>query len=86
MKFTEISYEDCERRGYSSGIEIEGVGQLYSKIFQDRRRPECWLVDKNGAVRHIEGKSVDMLILNWFDPSEKKSVLAYLNTGKWYPY
>jgi hypothetical protein len=32
MKYKEISYEDCERRGYSSGVEIEGVGRFYSKI------------------------------------------------------
>jgi hypothetical protein len=32
MKYAEISYEDCERRGYSSGVEIEGVGRFYSKI------------------------------------------------------
>jgi hypothetical protein len=84
MKYAEISYEDCERRGYSSGVEIEGVGRLYSKIFQDRRYPEYWVVDKNGAVRHIEGKNIDVLVLSWFDASEKKNVMAYLNTGKWY--
>jgi hypothetical protein len=32
MKYAEISYEDCERRGYSSGVAIEGVEQL---LFQD---------------------------------------------------
>ncbi len=25
MKYAEISYEDCEGRGYSSGVEIEVV-------------------------------------------------------------
>jgi hypothetical protein len=84
MKFAEISYEECERRGYSSGVEIEGVGRLYSKLFQDKICPEYWFVDKNGAVRRLEGKNIDMLILSWFDPSEKKDILAYLNTGKWY--
>jgi hypothetical protein len=84
MKYTEISYEDCERRGYSSGVEIEGAGRLYSKIFQDRRLPEYWFVDKNGAVRHIERKSFEVFAVSWFDPSEKKIVMAYLNTGKWY--
>ena len=84
MKYAEISYEDCERRGYSSGVEIEGVGRFYSKIFQDRRSPEYWVVDKDGAVRHIEGKNIDMLVLSCFDPSEKEAIMAYLNTGKWY--
>jgi hypothetical protein len=84
MKYTEISYEDCERRGYSSGIEIEDAGRLYSKIFQDRKHPEYWFVDKNGAVSRIEGKSIDVSAVSWFDPSEKKRVMAYLNTGKWY--
>ena len=59
-------------------------GRFYSKIFQDRRNPEYWFVDKNGAVRHIEGKNVDALLLNWFEPSEMKDIMAYLNTGKWY--
>jgi len=86
VKYAEISYEDCESKGYSSGVEIEGVGRLYSKIFQDRKQPEYWFVDKDGAVRHIEGKSIDVLVLSWFDPSEKKSVMAYLNTGKWYSW
>ena len=84
MKYAEISYEDCERRGYSSGVEIEGVGRLYSKIFQDRKCPEYWVVDKNGAVRPIERKNIDVLVLSWFDPSEMKDIMAYLNTGKWY--
>jgi len=85
-KYAEISYDDCERRGYSSGVEIEGVGRLYSKIFQDRRRPEYWFVDRNGAVRRMEGNSIDVLVLSWFDPSEKKNIMAYLNTGKWYSW
>jgi hypothetical protein len=84
MKFAEISYEECERRGYSSGVEIEGVGRLYSKLFQDKRCPEYWFVDKNGAVRRLEGKNIDRLILSWFDLLEKKDILVYLNTGKWY--
>ena len=62
---------------------IEGVGRFYSKIFQDRS-PEYWVVDKDGAVRHIERKDVDVLVLSGFDPSEKKDIMAYLNTGKWY--
>ena len=86
MKCAEISYDECESRGYSSGVEIEGAGRLYSKIFQDRKQPEYWFVDKEGAVRHVEGKSIDVLVLSWVGPSEKKSVMAYLNTGKWYPY
>ena len=84
MKYSEISYENCERRGYSSGVEIEGVGRFYSKIFQDRRCPEYWVVDKDGAVRHIERKNVDVLVLSWFEASEMKDIMAYLNTGKWY--
>jgi len=32
MMYAEISYEDCERREYSSGVEIEGAGRFYSKI------------------------------------------------------
>jgi hypothetical protein len=84
MKYAEISYEDCERRGYSSGVEIEGLGRLYSKIFQDRRNPEYWVVDKNDAVRQIERKNIDVLVLSSFNPSEKKNIMAYLNTGKWY--
>jgi hypothetical protein len=84
MKYSEISYEDCERRGYSSGVEVEGVGRFYSKIFQDSRCPEYWLVDKDGAVRHIERKNVDLLVRSWFDASEMKDIMAYLNTGKWY--
>ena len=84
MMYAEISYEDCERRGYSSGVEIEGVGRLYSKIFQDRICPEYWMVDKNGAVSHIERKNIDVLVLSWFNPSEMKDIMAYLNTGKWY--
>ena len=86
MSYTEISYEDCENKGYSSGVEIEAVGRLYSKIFQGRRQPEYWFVDKYGAVRHIEGKSIDVVVQSWFDPQEKKSVMAYLNTGRWYPW
>ena len=86
MRYAEISYEDCERRGYSSGVEIEGVGHLYSKIFQSKRLPEYWFVDKDGAVRHIERKDIDALVLSWFDPSEKKDIMAYLNTGKWYSW
>jgi hypothetical protein len=86
MKYAEISYEDCERKGYSSGVEIEGVGRFYSKIFQSRRPPEYWFVDKNGAVRHIESKNVDALALSWFDPSKMKDIMAYLNTGKWYSW
>jgi hypothetical protein len=84
MKYAEISYEDCERKGYSSGVEIEGVGRLYSKIFQDRVYPEYWVVDKNGAVKSIERKNIDLLVLSWFNPSEMKNIMAYLNTGKWY--
>jgi len=84
MKYAEIPYEDCERKGYSSGVEIEGVGRLYSKIFQDRRYPEYWVVDKNGAVKSIERKNIDLLVLSWFNPSEMKNIMAYLNTGKWY--
>jgi hypothetical protein len=84
MKYAEIFYEDCERKGYSSGVEIEGVGRLYSKIFQDRRSPEYWFVDNDGAVRHIEGKNVGTLVLSWFDAAEMKDIMAYLNTGKWY--
>ena len=86
MKYAEISYEDCERRGYSSGVEIEGVGRFYSKIFQSRRLPEYWFVDKDGAVMHVEGKNVDALVLSWFDPSEMNDIMAYLNTGKWYSW
>ena len=86
MKYAEISYEDCERRGYSSGVEIEGVGRFYSKIFQSRRLPEYWFVDKDGAVMHVEGKNVDALVLSWFDPSEMNDIIAYLNTGKWYSW
>jgi hypothetical protein len=84
MKYAEVSYEDCERKGYSSGVEIEGVGRLYSKIFQDRVYPEYWVVDKNGAVKSIERKNIDLLVLSWFNPSEMKKIMAYLNTGKWY--
>jgi len=84
MTYSEISYEDCEKRGYSSGVEIEGVGRLYSKIFQHRKIPEYWVVDKNGAVRHIERENVDVLVLSWFEASEMKDIMAYLNTGKWY--
>ena len=84
MKYVAISYEDCESRGYSSGVEIEGVGRFYSKIFQDRRWPEYWVVDKDGGVRHVERKDIDVLVLSGFDPSEKKDIMAYLNTGKWY--
>jgi hypothetical protein len=84
MRYAEVSYEDCERRGYSSGVEIEGVGRLYSKIFQDGRCPEYWIVDKNGAVKHIERKSIDALVLSWFDPSEMKEIMAHLNTGRRY--
>ena len=86
MKYAEISYEDCERRGYSSGVEIEGVGRFYSKIFQSRRLPEYWFVDKDGAVMHVEGKNVDAFVLSWFDPSEMNDIMAYLNTGKWYSW
>ena len=86
MVYAEISYEDCERRGYSSGVEIEGVGRFYSKIFQDSRCPEYWFVDKDGAVRHIERKNVDVLVRSWFDASEMKDIMAYLNTGKWYSW
>jgi hypothetical protein len=86
IKYAEISYEDCERRGYSSGIEIEGVGRLYSKIFQDKRCIEYWFVDKDSAVRHIEEKNIDALVLSWFDPSEMNDIMAYLNTGKWYSW
>lgn len=43
-------------------------------------------MDKDGAVRHIERKNVDVLVLSWFDPSEMKDVMAYLNTGKWYSW
>ena len=46
MMYAEISYEDCERRGYSSGVEIEGAGRVYSEIFQGRRCSEYWFVDK----------------------------------------
>jgi hypothetical protein len=53
-------------------------------LFRDRKQPEYWFVDEDGAVRYIEGKSIDLIVLSWFDPSEKKSVMAYLNTGKWY--
>ena len=53
-------------------------------LFQDRRWPEYWFVDKDGAVRHIERKNVDVLVLSWFDSSEMKDIMAYLNTGKWY--
>jgi hypothetical protein len=84
MVYAEISYEDCERRGYSSGVEVEGVGRFYSKIFQDSRCTEYWLVDKDGAVRHIERKNVDVLVRSWFDASEMKDIMAYLNTGKRY--
>jgi hypothetical protein len=84
MKYAEISYEDCERRGYSSGVKIEGVGRFYSKIFQDRRSPGYWVVDKDGAVRRIERKDIDVLVLSGFDASETKDIMAYLNTGRWY--
>jgi hypothetical protein len=84
MVYAEISYEDCERRGYSSGVEVEGVGRFYSKIFQDSRYTEYWLVDKDGAVRRIERKNVDVLVRSWFDASEMKDIMAYLNTGKRY--
>ena len=30
-RFTEISYEDCEEKGYSSGVHINGVGCLYAQ-------------------------------------------------------
>jgi len=86
MKYAEISYEECERKRYSSGVEIESVGQLYSKIFQNKRRIEFWVVDKNGAVKNIENKNIDALVLSWFNPSEMKDVMAYLNTGKWYSW
>lgn len=84
MKYAEISYEDCERRRYSSGVEIEDAGRLYSKLFQDGRHPEYWFVDKNGAVRRIDEKGIDVLVLNGFNSSDKKDIMAYLNTGKWY--
>ena len=32
VKCAEISYDECESRGYSSGVEIEGAGRFYSKI------------------------------------------------------
>ena len=41
-------------------------------------------MDEDGAVRHIEGKNVDVLLLSWFDASELKDIMAYLKTGKWY--
>ena len=84
MKYAEISYDDCERRGYSSGVEIEGVGRLYSKIFQDRRQTEYCVVDKEGYVKQMERKKIDALILSCFNPSEMKDIMDYLNTGKWY--
>lgn len=86
MAHTDISYEDCERRGYSSGVEIERVGYFYSKLFQNRKHPEYWFVSINGAVRHIEEKNVDRLLLNWFEPSELNAVMAYLKTGKFYSW
>jgi len=84
MVYTEIPYEDCESRGYSSGVEIEGVGRFFSKIFQNIRHTEYWFVDKNGAVRHIEEKNVDALLLSLVEPSMVTAVMDYLNTGKWY--
>jgi len=84
MVYTEIPYEDCESVGYSSGVEIEGVGRLYSKIFQNIRHTEYWFVDKNGAVKHIEEKNVDALLLSLVEPSMMKAVMEYLNTGKYY--
>ena len=86
MKYSEISYEDCEKGGYSSGVAIDGVGRLYSKLFQDRRGPEYWFVDKDGAVTHIESKNIDVLVLSWFDPSETEDLMVYLKTGKWYSW
>ncbi len=32
----------------------------------------------------IETKNIDRLILNRFDPSEKKDIMEYFDTGKWY--
>ena len=84
LKYSEIPYEDCEKRGYSSGVDIEGIGRLYSKIFQDRRGTEYCVVDKEGSVRQIERKKIDTLILSCFDPSEMKDIMDYLNTGKRY--
>ncbi len=83
-KYAEISYEECEMKGYSSGVEIEGVGRLYSKIFQDRRYTEYWVVDKNGAVKSVENKNIGALVLTWFDPPVMRDIMVYLNTGKWY--
>lgn len=83
-KFTEISYEDCEEKGYSSGVNINGVGCLYAKIFQGGKITEYWLVDKNGAVRQIERKHLEEPTLNWCTPAEKKDITVYLDTGKRY--
>ena len=33
-------------------------------------------MDKNGAVRPIERKNIDVLVLSWFDPSEMKDIMA----------
>jgi len=84
MVYTEIPYEDCESSGYSSGVEIEGVGRFYSKIFQNIRHTEYWFVDVNGAVKHIEEKNVEALLLSLVEPSMVTAVIDYLNTGKWY--
>ena len=84
IKYAQIPYEDCEKKGYSSGVEIEGMGRLYAKIFQDRRYTEYCVVDKNGAVRQMERKKIDILILSCFDFAEMKDIMDYLDSGKRY--
>ena len=85
-EYAEISYEECERKRYSSGVEIESVGRLYSKLFQNKRRIEFWVVDKNGAVKSIENKNIEAIVQSWFGPLEMKAAMTYLNTGKWYSW
>ena len=45
MVYAEISYEDCERRGYSSGVEIEGVGGFIRRYFSTLTNKSIQAVD-----------------------------------------